>query len=220
MCRRHKSRLILGALIIALFIILFPETIFAHEWEYRITEQDTIDKIDLEATDAFIDYENSEIKLPFSASPNVIDFSPDGSYSYAVLTKNGLKYFMFDGEKMAENTILNINSSNPLGFTFTDSFPDVAILSQNGVSSFKFAGTDMAEVPHLSIQGLTNAVSITTIDDNIYSVLDEDKVKTYGFDGSTMAEINQLGIERLSNPVAISGTKEYNIAAIEENKVT
>jgi hypothetical protein len=93
MCRRHKSRLILGALIIALFIILFPETIFAHEWEYRITEQDTIDKIDLEATDAFIDYENSEIKLPFSASPDVIDFSPDGSYSYAVLTKNGLKYF-------------------------------------------------------------------------------------------------------------------------------
>lgn len=220
MCRRHKSRLILGALIIALFIILFPETIFAHEWEYRITEQDTIDKIDLEATDAFIDYENSEIKLPFSASPNVIDFSPDGSYSYAVLTKNGLKYFMFDGEKMVENTILNINSSNPLGFTFTDSFPDVAILSQNGVSSFKFAGTDMAEVPHLSIQGLTNAVSITTIDDNIYSVLDEDKVKTYGFDGSTMVEINQLGIERLSNPVAISGTKEYNIAVIEENKVT
>ena len=66
MCRRHKSRLILGALIIALFIILFPETIFAHEWEYRITEQDTIDKIDLEATDAFIDYENSEIKLPLS----------------------------------------------------------------------------------------------------------------------------------------------------------
>ena len=126
---------------------------------------------------------------------------------------------MFDGNEMVENTMLKTNTINPLGFTFTNSFPDTAIVTKESVSSFKFTGSSMTEVPILSIQGLSNAISITTVNKDMYAVLDENSVKTFGFSGTEMIEIQGLGMNELSDPISVDATKNNEIAVIEKDKV-
>ncbi len=219
MCRKYNIKILLGIFIVVAIFVLSPKSVFARDWTYNINEIETLEKIDLDNTNAVIDIENKEIRLPFSTSPNAIDFSPDGSYSYAVLTDNGLKYFMFDGDEIVENTVLRVNTTNPLGFALIQSFPDAAIVAKDGVSVFKFSGSGMTEVPILGVQGLSNTISIATLNKNMYSVLDEDNVKTFGFSGSEMIEIQELAIKGLTDPVALAATKNNEIAVIEKDKI-
>lgn len=218
MSLKFRGRFFIAALFFIAAIFVCSLNVSAREWNYTINETDTQIMIDTANTNAEIDTINREVRLPFLTSPNAVDFAPDGSYSYAVLTQNGLRYFQFDGEHVIENSLLQVNTTNPLGFAFANSFPDVAVATTQGISTFRFTGTEMAEVPMLSIQGIANSVSITTMGD-MYSVLDDNNVRTFAFSGNEMVEIEAFGVQGLTNPVAISGTSESSIAVIEKDKI-
>lgn len=204
-------------LVIALFLFIGPANA-REETIIQINPGSIEQNIDLTQTTTEIDYDKKEIRLPFNKSPNIIDFSPDGSYSYAVLTETGLKYFQFDGTKMVENTLLKIETTNPMGFAMTEPFPDITMINKEGISTFKFTGSSMQEVPSLSVQGLVNPISISSSQEGVFTILDDNEVKTFGFTGSELKEITSLKITDIQDPKAISTTGN-DIAVIEKDNV-
>ena len=135
----HKFRLIFTGAIFITLVLTTPFTVQAREWNYKIDETDTESMIDSVATTAYIDTAQQEIRLPQVSTPNTIAFArEEGTFDYAVMTENGLKYFMFDDEKMVENALLAVNVTNPVGFVMLDEFPDVGILSRDKYTGLPF----------------------------------------------------------------------------------
>ena len=210
-----------GRIVLFLFAVIFycRSPVFAQDsWIYGIST-DTTSVIDTAASNVHIDTALHEITLPNLAAPNLLAISPEGM-EWAVLTNTGVKVFTFDGSEMRENTLLSIETTNPVGLALPLPYPSTVVADKTSIRQYLFDGSEMVEAPALGVAGLTNVVSVSSINNDTIAVLDGNTPKVYQFTGSDMTENTILEPQTpLDNPVALAMDSGFNIAVLEQNRV-
>lgn len=210
-----------GRIVLFLFAVIFycRSPVFAQDsWIYGIST-DTTSVIDTAASNVHIDTALHEITLPNLAAPNLLAISPEGM-EWAVLTNTGVKVFTFDGSEMRENTLLSIETTNPVGLALPLPYPSTVVADKTSIRQYLFDGSEMVEAPALGVAGLTNVVSVSSINNDTIAVLDGNTPKVYQFTGSNMTENTILEPQTpLDNPVALAMDSGFNIAVLEQNRV-
>jgi len=207
--------------VFGLFLAISPRPSPAATWDYTISTTDTPTTVDTTNTTAVVDTVNREIKLPQAPAPDIISFWPSGELDYIVLTTTGVKHFSYNGMTMVENTLLNVNISNPLALAAPDPFPDVVVADASGIKHFSFSGSAMVQNPALSVAGLTGVAAIGAAGQNDLAALIGTQVQHYMFSGSSMSRNTVLEPQvSLTNPIDVAlGSGGYDTAVLEPTRV-
>lgn len=217
---RNLRQLIL-VFTVSLILALYPRPAPAATWDYTISTADTPGMIDTSATSAVVDTTNKEIKLPPIPTPDLVSFWPSGEMDYIVLTTTGVKHFSYNGTTMVENTLLNVNISNPMALAAPDPYPDVVVADASGIKHYSFSGSGMVYNPALSVAGLTGIAAIGAAGQEDLAALMGSQVQHFTFNGSSMARNTVLEpAAALSNPIDVAlGSGGYDTAVLEPNRV-
>lgn len=200
--------------ILLTFSLAIPS--WATTWEYRIANIDTPTIIDTDKTDAVVDTDQNEIRLPRFA-PNTVAFWPDGSPDYVVATPTEIVHYSWDGSSMVENTILSIpGQSNPLALAAPAPYPDVVVVDQSGAKHYSFTGSQMVENPALSAAGLAGVLSVGARDTTIAGLVG-DEVQAYT---SGSRNVSLEPSVSLSNPIGMAlYPDQNNMVVLEKDRV-
>ncbi|NPV89604.1 MAG: hypothetical protein HPY50_02355 [Firmicutes bacterium] len=197
---------------------LFPRAAPAATWDYTIKNADTATTIDVSGTNAVVDTDTNEIRLP-KASPHAVSFYPDGSPDFVVTTPTKVIHYALD---IATNTykevgVLEINPpSNPLGVVGVSPYPDVVVSTQTGTYHYSFAAS-MVQNPALSVAGLQGCMSIGARDMDVAGLVGN-SVEAYSFQAGAMARAASLEPSAaLNNPVDIILYSDRKGMAVAEN---
>lgn len=205
----------------ALFLVL-ASSAKAATWDYSINTFDTPTSVDISVTNADMDIDNNEIRLPRLKTPDLISFWGSGEMDYVVLTGEGVKHYSFNGSNMVENTILNVSGlTNPLALAAPDPYPDVLVAEPSGVKRYSFTGSAMIHNPILSAAGLEGVTAVGAAGAGEIAVLKEGQVEHYSFSGVAMARNTMLepAVE-LNNPIDVAlGSGGYDLAVLESERV-
>lgn len=217
----HNLKSVFVALAVCLLLVLLPRSSPAATWDYTISTTDTPTSIDTSATTALVDTTNREIKLPPLPAPDIVSFWPSGELDYIVLTTTGVKHFSYNGTTMVENTLLNVNISNPLALAAPDPYPDVVVADSSGIKHFSFSGSGMVQNPALSVAGLTGVAAIGAAGQNDLAALIGTQVQHYTFSGSSMSRNTVLEPQvSLTNPIDVAlGSGGCDTAVLEPTRV-
>jgi len=204
-----------------LALVLLPRPSPAATWDYTISPTDTPGAIDTSATTAIVDTANREIRLPPIPAPDIVSFWPSGEMDYIVLTTTGVKHFSYDGITMVENTLLNVNISNPLALAAPDLYPDVVVADASGIKHYSFSGSAMVNNPALSVAGLTGVAAMGAAGQNDLTALVGSQVQHYTFDGASMVRNTVLEPSvSFTNPIDVAlGSGGCDTAVLEPNRV-
>ena len=205
---------------LVLIVLLWPATAWAaNRWEYKITPGDTLNYIDTANSKAVIDHAEKEIRLPIMPASSIASFSPDGNFDYALLTEEGVKHFVFDGEKMVENTLTSLSVTNPLAFAMPAPYLSFTIAEENltngtiDIKRFNFA-SGMQEIPSMAVNGLDYVFSVAHYNDSSLAALDDKQLTTYHYTGTEMVPNPVLSVEGLTNPLAVATGDGYEVAIL------
>lgn len=204
-----------------LALALYPRPAPAATWDYTVSTTDTPTTIDTANTTAVVDTSNKEIKLPPLPATDIVSFWPSGEMDYAVLTTAGVKHYSYNGTTMVENTLLNVNISNPLALAAPDQYPDVVVADSSGIKHYSITGSAMVQNPALSVAGLSGIAAVGVAGQKDLAALIGSQVQHFTFNGTSMARNTVLEPSpALSNPIDVAlGSGGYDTAVLEPDRV-
>lgn len=198
-------------------------------WLYKIIEKgnnSTEEMVDLNNSSVDIDHEKKEIRLQKMPLPNVVDYTPNGAYNYALLKDDGIHQYVFDGEKLIEIGALKTEMSNPLALAVAP-FPYNITVSMatdnnnNDMMHYTLEQGQMANNPLLNLTGLQQIYSMTTFKDTgELAVLEKNELNIYASEADRLVPINNFKITDIKNPIAVATASNYNFALMDKEKIT
>lgn len=216
-----------------LFFIFFFTLTFVQKaeatdvFDFKI-QNDITTFLSSSATSTNVDDVNRTITLPKQPLSDVVKFTKDGTYDYAVLTKDGLKQYMFDGTKEVPINALSIPINDPLAMAVSQesngytSYSIAQLNSSNNtfdIKNYQNNGVSLVENPALSVSGLQSVFSITNTSKSLAVLTDKD-MKLFSPGSTGMVEIPQLGLPSVQNPLALASSVDdgYNVVILEKDK--
>lgn len=173
--------------------------------------------INEEQTNAIVDTQKGEVRLPKVSGAQSMDVNNEG---LLVLNENGLQFYSYDGQEYLMNPYLSHSfSGNPIAAVLSPEGYDHYILDdENSMTTYRFSNGLLHDDPSYTLSGFSSAVSIARSEDSFF-VLDDRQVRVFKDTGTGFVEAPQLRIllDNVDNPIQLA-TMGEDVVVLDENE--